>query len=65
MRLDRTEMIGEDPHDRESRLRNIRNARIVFIEATHEVGEVLDAPLLDDAELGELAARAELATAVR
>jgi len=57
VRLKRAEMIGEDRHDRESRLRNIRDVRIVLVQATHEVGEVLDAPLLDDAEFGELAAQ--------
>jgi hypothetical protein len=46
MRLERAEMIGEDPHDRESRLRKIRDLRIVLVEATDAVGEVLDAPLL-------------------
>ena len=45
MRLKRAEMIGDDPHDRESRLRNIREVRIVLIKATHEVSEVLELPV--------------------
>jgi hypothetical protein len=43
MRLNRAELIGEDSHDRESGLRNVRDVRIVFVKATREVGEVLDA----------------------
>ena len=57
MRLNRAEMIGEDPHDRKSRLRNVREIRIVLVQTAHEVGEVLDAPLLEDTEFGELAAQ--------
>jgi hypothetical protein len=57
MRLKRAEMVGDDPHDRESRLRNIRDVRIVLVKATHEVSEVLDSPFLDNAEFGELAAQ--------
>jgi hypothetical protein len=47
-------MIGDDPHDRESRLRNISEVRIVLVKATHEVSEVLDSPFLDNAEFGEV-----------
>jgi hypothetical protein len=43
MRLNRAELIGEDSHDRESGLWNVRDVRIVFVKATREVGEVLDA----------------------